>query len=156
MSGSVLGFCRARGATDPEDVTSEVFLAVFTSLGQFSGDEAQFRSWVFTIAHRRIVDSFRKDRRSPSTTPYDPEFDRRVVASGEEDALVAMSTQRVRDRLAGLPPDQRDVLLLRILGDLTIDQIAEIVDKSPGAVKALQRRALATLRKRMEHEGVPL
>lgn len=156
LSGSVLGFCRARGATEPEDVTSEVFLAVFSSLRDFSGEEQQFRSWVFTIAHRRIVDSFRRDSRRPVTAPYRPEIDGRVAASGEDEALVALSTQRVRDRLAGLPPDQRDVLLLRILGDLTIEQIAAALGKTDGAVKALQRRALASLRKRIEREGVPL
>jgi RNA polymerase sigma factor (sigma-70 family) len=156
LSGPVLGFCRARGVAEPEDVASEVFLAAFTSLNGFIGDEQQFRSWLFTIAHRRIVDSFRRDSRRPVTTPYHPEFDDRLVASGEDDALVSLATQRVRDRLEALPVDQRDVLLLRILGDLTIEQIAGVLGKSEGAVKALQRRALASLRKRIELEGVPL
>ncbi|MEP7054563.1 MAG: RNA polymerase sigma factor [Actinomycetota bacterium] len=156
LSGPVLGFCRVRGAAEPEDVTSEVFLATFTSLRDFTGDEPQFRSWVFTIAHRRIVDSYRRDSRRPVTTAYRPETDGRLVASSEDDALLALSTERVRDRIADLPPDQRDVLLLRIIGDLTIEQIAEALGKSEGAVKALQRRALLALRKRIEREGVPL
>lgn len=156
LSGSVLGYCRARGAAEPEDVTSEVFLAVFTSLTTFSGDEAQFRSWVFTIAHRRIVDSFRRQARRPDTSAYRTDIDGRTVPSGEDEALVSMATQRVHDRIADLPPDQRDVLLLRIMGDLTIEAIAVALGKSEGAVKALQRRALAALRKRLESEGVPL
>lgn len=156
LNGPVHAFCRTRGAAEPDDVASEVFLAVFTSLREFSGDEQQFRSWVFTIAHRRIVDSFRRSSRRPVTTPYLPESDGRRTASGEDDALVSLATQRVRERIADLPPDQRDVLLLRILGDLTIEQIAVALGKSDGAVKALQRRALASLRKRIEREGVPL
>lgn len=156
LSGQVLGFCRSRGAVEPEDVASEVFLAAFTSLRDFSGDEQQFRAWLFTIAHRRVVDSFRRESRRPVTAPYRPEIDDRSVASGEDDALVALSTQRVKDRIAELPPDQSDVLLLRIIGDLTIDQIAGILGKTEGAVKALQRRALAALRKRIESEGVSL
>ena len=88
--------------------------------------------------------------------PCGVESDTRRTASGEDDALVSLATQRVRERIADLPPDQRDVLLLRILGDLTIEQIAVALGKSDGAVKALQRRALAALRKRIEREGVPL
>lgn len=156
LSGPVLGFCRARGASDPEDVTSEVFLGVFTALRSFSGDEPQFRSWVFTIAHRRLVDSFRRDARRPATTAYLPETDTRTTASGEDVALTKLATDRVRERIADLPPDQRDVLLLRVLGDLTIEQIADALGKSAGAVKALQRRALASLRRKLVDEGVPL
>ena len=156
LSGSVLGFCRARGAAEPEDVTSEVFLGVFTALHTFTGDEQQLRSWVFTIAHRRLVDSFRHDARRPATTAYTVEADTRSTASSEDQALVSLATARVRERIADLPPDQRDVLLLRVLGDLTIDQIAAALGKSEGAVKALQRRALAALRRTIAREGVPL
>ena len=156
LSGSVLGFCRARGAVEPEDVTSEVFLAVFTSLREFTGDEGQFRSWVFTIAHRRIVDSFRRQSRRPVTAPYRPETDDRTVRSSEDEALAGFATQRVRELITDLAPDQRDVLLLRIIGDLTVEQIAASLGKTEGAVKALQRRALASLRKRIERAGVPL
>lgn len=57
---------------------------------------------------------------------------------------------------AELSDDQREVLILRIVGDLTVEQVSLIVDKSVGAVKALQRRALTSLRRRVEREGVPL
>ena len=57
---------------------------------------------------------------------------------------------------AELSDDQREVLILRIVGDLTVEQVSLIVDKSIGAVKALQRRALTSLRRRVEREGVPL
>jgi RNA polymerase sigma factor (sigma-70 family) len=156
LSGSVLGYARMRGVQDPEDVTSEVFLSAFGSLTDFSGDEQQFRSWLFTIAHRRVVDTFRRTARQPLTVGYQAHDDLRTVASSEDDALHALSTQRVRAVLEQLPPDQRDVLLLRILGDLTIEQIAAMLGKRPGAVKALQRRALAALRRKIEREGVPL
>ena len=67
-----------------------------------------------------------------------------------------LATQRVRELMARLSCDQRAVLLLRILGELTVDQVAEAVGKRPGAVKALQRRGLAALKKEIERQGVPL
>ena len=60
LSPSVCGYFRVQGAREPEDLTSEVFLGAFRGLGGFSGDEAQFRSWVFTIAHRRLTDERRR------------------------------------------------------------------------------------------------
>ncbi|MEO6714236.1 MAG: RNA polymerase sigma factor [Mycobacteriales bacterium] len=156
LSGTVLAYCRTRGAPDPEDVTSEVFLSAFTALRDFTGDEANFRAWLFTIAHRRLVDAYRQQSRRPQTAPYVGDQDARTAPSSEDEALTALATERVRDMLSDLPPDQRDVLLLRILGDLTIEAIAETLGKSEGAVKALQRRALAALRKRIEREGVSL
>jgi RNA polymerase sigma-70 factor (ECF subfamily) len=62
----------------------------------------------------------------------------------------------VHELLAELTPDQRDVLLLRVVADLTVEQVAEVVGKPAGAVKALQRRGLAALRRLVEAEGVPL
>ena len=67
-----------------------------------------------------------------------------------------MSADRVRNLCEALSPDQRDVILLRLVSDLTVDAIAEALDKTPGAVKALQRRALAALRQVLQRQGVPL
>jgi len=67
-----------------------------------------------------------------------------------------LATHRVRDLCTTLPPVQRDVVLLRLVGRLTIDEIASLLGRSRGAVKALQRRGLAKLSRRLEREGVPL
>ena len=64
----------------------------------------------------------------------------------EVDALTLIGTRSVHEVCAGLPDTQRDVLLLRILADLTVEQVADVLGKTVPAVKALQRRALATLR----------
>jgi RNA polymerase sigma-70 factor (ECF subfamily) len=156
LAPPVAAYLRGRGARDVEDVTSEVFLAVFTGLGRFTGGQSDFRSWVFTIAHRRLVDQWRANGRTPESIAWEDKRDPRSAASAEEDALVQLGEDRVRQLLAGLSEDQRDVLLLRILGDLTVDQVAEALGKRSGAVKALQRRALASLRRALESEGVPL
>ena len=150
LSPVVTGYLRLHGAADPDDLTSETFLGVFTGLAAFHGDEAALRSWVFTIAHRRLIDDWRRRSRRPQLT--DDAGDLTVHPSGnvEDDALVRIGAADVHRMCAGLPDDQRSVLLLRVLADLTVEQIAQVMGKSVGAVKALQRRGLRTLRDRFE------
>ncbi|MGI8537117.1 MAG: RNA polymerase sigma factor [Mycobacteriales bacterium] len=155
-AGSVAGYVRARSPAEPDDLVSEIFTSVFSSLDRFSGGEADFRGWLFTIAQRRVVDELRRRSRRVETTAYLPENDSRQVASAEQDSLDRMGEQWVRGVLDRLAPDQREVLLLRILGDLTVEQVSGLVGKSPGAVKALQRRGLAAAERIVRAEGVPL
>jgi RNA polymerase sigma-70 factor (ECF subfamily) len=152
----VAAYLRARGVRDVDDLTSEVFLAVFTSVGRFTGGQEQFRSWVFTIAHRRLVDHWRSSSRTVPQTPYEPDDDDRSTESAENQALDALGEERALELLAMLTDDQREVLVLRIVADLTVEQVAEVVGKRPGAVKALQRRGLSTLRRILESEAVTL
>lgn len=158
LSPAVAGYVRAQGASDPEDVTSEVFLAAFSNLRTFSGTETQFRSWVFTIAHRRIIDDRRARTRRPPPQSLEDEIPapggRSVGASAEDDALDAMGMERIREVLEKLAPDQRDVIALRVIADLSVEQVAAALGKQPGAVKSLQRRALASLRRQLSAEGV--
>ena len=158
MAGAVAGYLRTQGAQDPDGLVNQVFLGVFSGLGRFEGREEQFRSWVFTIAHRRLTDERRRGGRRPA--PADVAVPDISGGDAEHDALSSIGDARVRRLLDALVPDQRDVMLLRILGDLTVEQTAEALGKTPGAVKALQRRALSALRNRMgkeiSEEGVPL
>jgi RNA polymerase sigma-70 factor (ECF subfamily) len=152
---AVFGYLRTRGAADPEDLASEVLLGVFARIGTFRGDERAFRSWVFTIAHHRLVDDRRAQARRRTPREYTQDDYTRRAPSAEDDALLAESTTRVRTALAGLSPDQCDVLTLRILADLTVEQVASVLGKPVGAVKSLQHRGLATLRRNLS-EAVPL
>jgi len=154
LSPSICGYLRLQGAADPEDLTSEVFLGAFRAITTFAGDEDQFRSWVFTIAHRRLTD----ERRARGCRPAMADAPLPEVAGGdvEEEALRRISADRVRALCAGLAPDQGDVLLLRLVSGFTVEAIADVLGKTPGAVKALQRRGLCALRRQIERQGVPL
>jgi RNA polymerase sigma-70 factor (ECF subfamily) len=157
MAPPVVGYLSVQGAADPEDLANEVFLGVLTRVASFSGDEEQVRSWVFTVAHSRLVDERRRTARRPQ--PADRDHDAHLSMAGgdaEEDAIQRLSDQRVRALCDQLVPDQRDVLLLRLMAGLTIEVIAENLGKSVGAVKALQRRGLANLRKVLQRDPVPL
>jgi RNA polymerase sigma-70 factor (ECF subfamily) len=169
LAPAVAGYLRMQGAREVDDLTSEVFLAVFRNIGTFSGTEANFRSWVFVIAHRRLQDERRRRFRRPDGESLDESSIERIgrMASGpgsariesagaDDDALRTIATARVTELCARLAPDQREVVLLRIIGDLTVDQVAEVLGKSRGAVKQLQRRGFEALRRLVDREGVPL
>jgi RNA polymerase sigma-70 factor (ECF subfamily) len=146
----VYGYLRAQGAVEPEDLTSEVFLRVFDRLSQFSGDEANFRSWLFTIAHRILVDEARRRQRRPRTTALSLAAESFAAGDVEREALANVGAEWADELLSSLPPDQRAVLALRVTADLSLEQVAAILDKRVGAVKSLQHRALAALRRRCE------
>jgi RNA polymerase sigma factor (sigma-70 family) len=155
LAPAVAGYLRGQRALEPEDLTSEVFLGVFRGLGTFHGGEPQFRSWVFTIAHRRLQDERRRISRQPHLAELSTETGR-PAGDVEREALDALGEQWVIELCARLSPDQRTVLLLRVVADLSAEEIAKITGKTAGAVKALQRRALEALRKQLAKEGVPL
>jgi RNA polymerase sigma factor (sigma-70 family) len=150
----VLGYLRANGAPDAEDVLGETFLQVARDISGFEGEEPGFRSWVFTIAHHRLIDARRRSARRPvELTPEPPEPDEPAEDAAHE-ALARIGTERVRWILEALSEDQRAVLLLRFVADLSVEDVARIVDKRPGAVKALQRRGLAAAKRLLARKGV--
>lgn len=146
LAPRVHGYLRARGASEPEDLTSEVFLTVFSRLATVTGGAAGLRTLVFSVAHARLVDDLRRRSRRGASVPYEDWHDDRSTASSEDEAVDRIGTTEVRALLGRLPADQRDVLLLRVVGDLSVEQTAQAVGRSPGAVKQLQRRGLTALR----------
>jgi RNA polymerase sigma-70 factor (ECF subfamily) len=152
LAPAVTGYLRLHGALEPDDLASETFLGVFTGLAGFSGDEAGLRAWVFTIAHRRLVDDWRRRSRRPQLCDAEPEPGYLVGGDVEDDVLGRMGTETVTRLCGELPSDQRSVLLLRILADLTVEQVAQVLGRSVPSVKALQRRGLRTLRDRFGPE----
>ena len=143
---ALAGYLRAKGVADPEATTSDVFLAVLPRIGNVTGGVSGLRTLLFSVAHARMVDEHRARARHPAAISYDPLQDDRVAVSAEEAAQVELGTQRVHDILAVLPPDQRDVLALRFVADLSVEQVATVIGRSPGAVKQLQRRGLIAIR----------
>ncbi|MDO8121924.1 RNA polymerase sigma factor [Isoptericola sp. b490] len=154
LAGPVAAYLRAKGVPDVEDVTSDVFVAVFTGIARFEGDAAGFRAWVFTIAHRRVVDTWRRAGRRPVSEPFEAHEDPRVVPSAEQEALERVGQTRALELLGLLTESQREVLLLRILADLSLEEVAAVVGRPVGAVKSLQHRGLAALRRILAKEGV--
>ncbi|MDP9184496.1 MAG: RNA polymerase sigma factor, partial [Actinomycetota bacterium] len=150
-------YLRARGVPDADDIVGETFIRVVRNIERFEGDEGRFRTWVFTIGRNLVVDDVRRSARHPA----DVATDEQLVAAGptgdtEDDVLRGLGSEHVAAILERLSPDQRDVLLLRILGGLTIAEIAEVVGKREGAVKMLQARGLTAIRREISIGAVTL
>jgi RNA polymerase sigma-70 factor, ECF subfamily len=142
----LLRYLRARGATDPDDLAADVWLEAATKLSRFHGDEIDLRRWFFTIARRRFVDGKRREARR-RTEPAAAETLAGLAAPDDPEtaAIGAVTLEVALRRVAALPPDQADVVLLRILGDLSVEDVAELLGKRPATVRVLQHRALARL-----------
>jgi RNA polymerase sigma-70 factor (ECF subfamily) len=156
LAPSVLGYLRSNSAPDPEDTMSEAFLQVARDIRSFEGDERQFRAWVFTVAHHRLIDARRRVARRPVDLMAEPPeaVPRAIADEAADEALARIDADEVRELLAELSEDQRTVLLLRILGDMAVDDVAAVLGKRPGAVKQLQRRGLAAVRRELAKRGV--
>jgi RNA polymerase sigma-70 factor (ECF subfamily) len=158
VAPAVVGYLRGLRATEPEDAAGEVFVGMIRGLPDFRGDERAFRSWVFAITHRRLVDERRRLARRRDH-PVDPgelsaRFENRLTGDVEAEALERSGEGWALRALGRLTEEQREVLLLRVVADLPVAEVARIVGRSEGAVKALQRRALSALARQIEREGV--
>lgn len=157
LAGTVTGYLTSRGAREPEDLASEVFLSAARGIHGFTGDYDSFRSWIFVIAHRRLIDERRFHGRRPALTELEGEGPARDVGGNVEvEAMEVLITEELRASFETLTDAQRDVLGLRIIAGLTLEQTAEVMGKRRGAIKALQHRALEKLREAHNPENVTL
>jgi RNA polymerase sigma-70 factor, ECF subfamily len=155
LNPAVLGYLRTREPADAEDLASETWIGVAEGLSRFSGGEPDFRRWVFTIARRRLIDHRRRTIRR-STVPAPVEALEAAMPGGdaEADAMAELSTQAALTLIATLPPDQADVVLLRVLGGFDASEVAAIMGKRAGTIRVLQHRALARLAGILSTEAV--
>jgi RNA polymerase sigma-70 factor, ECF subfamily len=127
---------------DAEDLTVQTFLRMLESIGRFEQRSTPFEAWLFRIARNLAVDHFRRVRRvEPTATPPDPP----PAPSAEELALSKLDHRGLLVHLRTLPRPQRQVLGLKFLLSLSNAEAAAALEKSEGAVKALQHRALESL-----------
>jgi len=157
LVGPITGYLASRGAVDPDDLAAEVFLQVARDIGRFEGDEPSFRSWVFVIAHRRLIDARRAASRRPVTTQSTDRLSNDSIGGDvEEEAIEQLAVAQMRELFDTLTDAQRDVLALRVIADLTLEETAKVVGKRVGAVKALQRRGLFAIKDQLENGRVTL
>ena len=141
----LLRFLRALEPRAADDLAGDVWLAVAGRISRFEGGEAGFRAWLFAIARNRLADHRRRAARRPRLVPLD---DAEPAAPDDPaaTALDQLSAQDAVDRLvADLSPDQTEVVLLRVVGGLSVDEVAALTGRSPGSVRVIQHRALKRL-----------
>jgi len=133
--------------TEAEDMTQQVFLKALQSISSFKWKGVPFSAWLYRIAHNQVVDYLRKKKRRPATL-----MDESLVSSDGENNPQLMAerdidTEQLLAATQWLTEAQREVISLRFTSELSTAQVAEIMGKSQGAIKALQHSAIVSLRK---------
>jgi RNA polymerase sigma-70 factor, ECF subfamily len=141
----LLRYLRVLGCDEADDVASETWLQAVRDLGRFDGGADDFRCWLFTIGRHRAIDASRARLRFRSrlmTAAVVPVAEPNPV---EDEVLDGLSTRQAVALVAGLSPDQAEVVALRIIADLDTTAVAGILGKSPGAVRIALHRGLRAL-----------
>ncbi|MGH2451011.1 MAG: RNA polymerase sigma factor [Candidatus Limnocylindria bacterium] len=155
---SLLAYLRTQRSDQAEDLASETWIAAARGLRRFRGDGGDFRRWIFTIARRRLVDLGRGEARRPSTirAPDDSLAVLRESPDAATEALESLATRQALEKVASLPPDEAEVVVLRVIAGLSAKDVASITGRSPGAVRVLQHRALRRLASLLDKTFVTL
>jgi len=134
---------------DAEDVTERIFLAALRALPDFHDQGSTFRAWLFRIAHNTIANAHRSRARR-RTEPLPDDF-QRAAPNADPAGQVALADElrEIRRAVAEMPDERRQVILLRFVDDLSTVEIAEVLDRSPGAVRVLLHRSLRELAGRL-------
>lgn len=155
----LLRYLRAQEPDMADDLAAEVWLAVARGLGRFQGDEAGFRGWLFTIARHRLIEHRRRTARRRTEPLPDDRLDGPVERGfGGDPAWLVIEQLGVQDTVemlvAGLPVDQAEAVLLRVLGGFDVAEVARIMGRSPGSVRVMCHRALKRLAANMSEEAL--
>lgn len=145
----LLRYFRGKGMNDPDDLASTVWVEVARGLPTFSGDATEFRRWLFTIAARRRIDEIRRDRRRRERDEVlQAERQPGAAPGADVDAERAAALDRAIELVRGLPPDQAEAVLLRVVADLSVTDVAAVMNRSEGSVRVLTHRGLKRLAER--------
>jgi RNA polymerase sigma factor (sigma-70 family) len=151
----LLGYLRGIVGDDAEDVASEAWLEIARDLGRFRGDGAGFRGWTATIARHRALDHLRRLKARPRGTPIEQDvLELPGGHSTHDEALETLSTEYALELVAGLPRDQAEAVLLRVVVGLDGPAAARVLGKRPGAVRTSAHRGLKRLARLLAAEGV--
>ena len=136
---------------DAEDLTTQTFVKMLESIKRFRWQSAPFSAWLFRIAHNVAMDHFRASRRwQPEEEVPEPEGSEE--RSAEDEVLQSIGRQSMLELIDKLSPEQQQVLTLKFVFNFPNADVAKILDKTEGAIKSLQHRALASLQKQIQQQ----
>jgi RNA polymerase sigma-70 factor (ECF subfamily) len=133
---------------DAEDLTTQTFLKMLEAIGKFRFQSAPFSAWLFRIAHNLAMDHFRAARRWQPEEEV-PEQPGDEEPSAEAQAMQSIGRQSMLELIDDLSPEQQQVLTLKFVFNFPNADVATILEKTEGAVKSLQHRALVSLQKQI-------
>ncbi|WP_105973580.1 RNA polymerase sigma factor [Streptomyces geranii] len=150
----LLGYLRGLVGDEAEDVASDAWLEISRDLGRFKGDGAGFRGWTATIARNRALDLLRRRRVRPRGTALEDDvLELPGPYSTPDQALETLSTEYALGLVAGLPRDQAEAVLLRVVVGLDATTAARVLGKRPGAVRTAAHRGLKRLARQLRDLG---
>ncbi|MET7292091.1 RNA polymerase sigma factor [Streptomyces griseoloalbus] len=151
----LLAYVRGLVGDDAEDVMSDAWLEIARDLGRFKGDGAGFRGWTATIARHRALDHLRRQRVRPRPSMLEQDvLDLPGPQNTYDQAMEAISTEYALELVGGLPRDQAEAVLLRVVVGLDGPAAARVLGKRPGAVRTAAYRGLKRLAKQLGAESV--
>ncbi len=140
-------FLKVAGREEAEDLTHQVFLNAWLGIPRYKHRGFPFSSWLYQIARNQVVDHYRARRETVSLEGIDPEaFADRF---SEADMDKNLEVERAIGTIRSLKQEYQDVLILRFVEDLSVKEVASMMDRSEGAIKLLQHRALKVLREKL-------
>src|SRR5690348_12161343 len=152
---ALLRYLKVIAPESAEDVAAETWVTVVRGLDRFRGGEDAWRAWLFTTARRRAVDeSRRRSRRPESSAAEVGEGHWADVADAADQVLENLATRSAIAAVASLPPLQAEVIMLRVVAGLGTEAVAQLVGRSPGAVRVAVHRGLRRLAQVMTEAGV--
>jgi RNA polymerase sigma-70 factor, ECF subfamily len=153
-NGSIYRFVYYRVSTQQlaEDLTSDTFFRALRGIRSFQWQGKDFGAWLMTIARNLVVDHYKSARSRLETSLPSVGDQPETAANPEEHVVASLTNELLRSRLKQLPADQQDCLVLRFLHSYSIAETAKVLDKSDGAVKQLQLRAIRNLARLMPED----
>lgn len=136
-----------------EDLTGDVFMRLLTALPHYQVREVPFRAWLYRIASNRLIDYYRKEGRR-AVVPLDEAAEDLVAEPFGSNLEQQLTLEQVQSALAQMEATQREVVILRFLNGLSLQETATLLEKTQGAIKALQHRGLAALRRLLNRAEV--
>lgn len=133
---------KTRNRAAAEDVTSDIFLTVVSKLNQFNANKGSFRTWIYTIARRSVIDHYRKQK---ETRQLSDAWDIPDGADIPHAVDTALFTDQIDDLLRTLSSDQRDIIIMRLWEDMSYDEIAAVLDKSSASCRMAYSRGVQSL-----------
>lgn len=143
-------YYRVGNQADTEDITQQVFIEAYQALGKYRNKGCAFISWLLTIAQHLVIDFYRTRKQSKSLEEGSlpaSRFEQPEIVLADK-----LNQERIRRGISALEPVQQQVVIMRMIDDLSFREIAAAMDKSEGAVRVILHRGLARLRRELKGE----
>ena len=145
-------FLKVTNKKEAEDISHEVFLSAWQNIHNYRYEGFPFSSWLYQIAKNAVIDFYRTSKKNLRIEMVDEELFK-FTNQDPENLNTALELEKLRKIISYLKPDYQDVLIMKFIEDLSHEEIAAAMDKSEGAIRLIQHRALKELKSIYENEN---